>query len=194
MDMSGRTRPTPGLSITARPSPSEKARFSTLAHAAGISESRLALMAIRAFVDGEGRTHGAAEYDPAAERVRATDRITIRLRPGDGAIIAHRARERGVKTATYLAAMARAHIAADPSLFAHELAALKQSIAQGGTTSALSEAGQARRVRRTWQAFGKRTSRFEAARSVNRARVPRLDCPYMGPSPIASNSGSRYGL
>jgi len=127
--MGGRTSRTQGLSITARPSPAEKARFSTLAHAVGISESRLALIAIRAFVDAEGRTHGPAEYDPAAERVRATDRITIRLRPGDGAVIARRARERGVKTATYLAAMARAHIAADPPLFAHELAALKEGIA-----------------------------------------------------------------
>jgi len=127
--MSGRTNRTPGRSITARPSPVEKARFSTLAHAAGISESRLALMAIRAFVDADGRPQGPAEYDPAAERVRATDRITIRLRPGDGAVIAGRARERGVKTATYLAALARAHIAADPPLFVHELAALKQSIA-----------------------------------------------------------------
>jgi hypothetical protein len=123
------TSRSPGLSITARPSPAEKARFSTLARAAGISESRLALMAIRAFVDAEDGTHEPAQYDPAAERVRATDRITIRLRPGDGAVIARRARERGVKTATYLAAMARAHIAADPPLFAHELAALKQSIA-----------------------------------------------------------------
>jgi hypothetical protein len=127
--MSGRTSRTPGVSITARPSPAEKARFSTLAHAAGISESRLALMAIRAFVDAEGRTQAPADYDPAAERVRATDRITIRLRPGDGAVIVRRARARGVKTATYLAAMARAHIAADPPLFAHELAALKESIA-----------------------------------------------------------------
>src|SRR5215472_3614702 len=120
---------TPGRSITARPSPAEKVRFSTLAHAAGISESRLALMAIRAFVDAEGRTQEPAESDPAAERIRATDRITIRLRPGDGAAIARRAKERGVKTSTYLAAMTRAHIAADPPLFVNELAALKESIA-----------------------------------------------------------------
>jgi hypothetical protein len=127
--MSGRSSQTSGRSITARPSQAEKARFSTLAHAAGISESRLALMAIRAFVDADGKTQGAAEYDSATERVRATDRITIRLRPGDGAVIARRAKERGVKTATYLAAMTRGHIAADPPLFAQELAALKQSIA-----------------------------------------------------------------
>jgi hypothetical protein len=133
--MSCRATRTPRLSITARASPAEKVRFATLAHAAGISESRLALMALRAFVDAEGRTQGPAEYDPAAERVRATDRITIRLRPGDGAVIARRAAERGMKTATYLAAMTRAHIAPDPPLSTNELAALKHSIA------ALSELG-----------------------------------------------------
>jgi hypothetical protein len=103
-------------------------RFATLANTAGISESRLALMAIRAFVDAEEHRDGTARSDAAAERIRATDRITIRLRPGDGAVIARRARERGVKTSTYLAAMARAHIAADPPLFVDELAALKQSV------------------------------------------------------------------
>ena len=126
--MSGRIARTSGRSITARPSPAEKARFSTLAHAAGLSESRLALLAIRAFIDEQGRTQAPEEYDHAAQRVRATDRITIRLRPGDGGVIARRAKARGVKTATYLAAMTRAHIAADPPLFVHELAALKQSI------------------------------------------------------------------
>ena len=125
--MSCRATRAPRLSITARASPAEKVRFATLAHAAGISESRLALMALRAFVDAEGRTQGPAEYDPAAERVRATDRITIRLHPGDGAVIARRAAERGMKTATYLAAMTRAHIAPDPPLFTN--AALKHSIA-----------------------------------------------------------------
>src|SRR6266513_325023 len=108
------------LSITARASAAEKARFATLAHVAGISESRLALMAIRAFVHEDGRTQGPPAHDPAAERVRATDRITIRLRPGDGTVIGRRAAERGMKTSTYLAA--------DPPLSANELAALKQSI------------------------------------------------------------------
>jgi hypothetical protein len=86
-------------------------------------------MAIRAFVHGEGRTAAPADYDAAAERVWATDRITIRLRPGDGAAIARRARERGVRTSTYLSALTRAHIAADPPLFTEELRTLKQSIA-----------------------------------------------------------------
>src|SRR3974377_875671 len=127
--MTCRTTRTSRPSIPPLASPAEKARFAPLANTAGISESRLALMAIRAFVDAEDRTDGPAGSDAAAERVRTTDRITIRLRPGDGNVIARRARERGVKTSTYLVALARAHIAADPPLLPSELATLKQSIA-----------------------------------------------------------------
>jgi hypothetical protein len=126
--MSCRATRTTRLSITARTSAAEKARFATLAHAAGISESRLALVAIRTFVAVDDTTQGLAAHEPAAECVRATDRITIRLRPGDGAAIARCAAERGMKTSTYLAALTRAHVAADPPLSANELAALKQSI------------------------------------------------------------------
>src|ERR1700722_1119435 len=107
--MSCRATRTTRLSITPRASAAEKARFATLAHAASMSESRLALMAIRAFVDEDSKTQGPAVHDPATERLRATDRITIRLRPGDGAVIARRAAERGMKSSTYLSAMARAH-------------------------------------------------------------------------------------
>ncbi len=126
--MSCRATRTTLLSITARASAAEKARFTTLAHTAGISESRLALIAIRAFVGEDGRTQGAAAHNPSAERIRATDRITIRLRPGDGAVIARRAAERDMKASTYLAAMVRAHIATDPPLPASELTTLKHSI------------------------------------------------------------------
>lgn len=127
IDMSCRATRTTLVSITARASAVEKARCTNLAHAVGISESRLALIAIRAFVGEDGRTQGPA-YDTTTESIRATDRITIRLRPGDGAVIARRAAERDMKASTYLAAMARAHIATDPPLPANELAALKHSI------------------------------------------------------------------
>src|SRR5437773_12464138 len=104
------------LSITARASAVEKTRFATLAHAAGISESRLALLAIRAFVDEDGRTQGPPAHDPAAERGRATDRITIRLPPGDRAVSTRRAAGRGTKTSTHLAATAPPQLAGDPTL------------------------------------------------------------------------------
>src|SRR5256885_538003 len=55
------------LSITARASAAEKTRFATLAHVAGISESRLALMAIRAFVDEDGRTQGQMPESPSTQ-------------------------------------------------------------------------------------------------------------------------------
>jgi hypothetical protein len=114
-------------SITARPSADEKARFAWLAERAGMSESALALMAIRSMMNPDGKALPATAAT-APTRVRATDRITVRLRPGDGAAIAHRAARRGVKASTYLAALARAHVAANPPLAAPELAALKQSI------------------------------------------------------------------
>jgi hypothetical protein len=113
-------------SITARPSAAEKARFTWLAERAGMSESALALMAIRAVLDPDGKSPSAATV--AAEGGVATDRITIRLRPGDGAAIARRAAQRGMKASTYLAALVRAHVGVNPPLASTELATLKQSI------------------------------------------------------------------
>lgn len=117
------------LSITARPSAAEKARFAILAERAGMSESALALVAIRTLMDPEGKAPPAIMGGSASERIRATDRITIRLRPGDGTAIARRAAERGMRASTYLAALARAHVIANPPLPALELTALKQSVA-----------------------------------------------------------------
>ncbi len=114
-------------SITARPSAAEKARFATLATASGLSESALAMIAIRKVLDPDAAP--LRESVPAPARGPATDRITIRLRPGDGESIARRAAQRGMKPSAYLAALVRAHVAANPPLTANELAALKQSVA-----------------------------------------------------------------
>ena len=74
------SRTTP--SITARASlAAEKAQFVALAAAAGLSESAFALQTIRAVLHPEAE----AVISPATVRAAATDRITIRLRPGDGA-------------------------------------------------------------------------------------------------------------
>ncbi len=116
------------LSITARPSAAEKARFTVLAERSGMSESALALVAIRALMEPEGKAPPAIMGDSASERLRATDRITIRLRPGDGTAVARRAAERGMRASTYLAALARAHVTANPPLPTPELTALKQSV------------------------------------------------------------------
>jgi hypothetical protein len=110
-------------SITARPTADEKRRFAELASSRGMSESTLALIGIRSLLDSNGPPAKCVE-----EPVPATDRITIRLRPGDHQAIARRAAQRAMKVSTYLAALVRAHVAANPPLAATELTALKQSI------------------------------------------------------------------
>lgn len=112
-------------SITARLSPQEKARFTALAVASGLSESALACNAIRILLDSDA---AAAAEASRMSRVAATDRITIRLRPGDGDAVARRAAGRGMKAATYIAALVRAHIAANPPLPADELSSLKAAV------------------------------------------------------------------
>ena len=98
-----------------------------LAAASGVSESALALIAIRKVLEPDAAP--LRESVPAPARGPATDRITIRLRPGDGESTARRAVQRGMKPSAYLAALVRAHVAVNPPLTAHELAALKQSVA-----------------------------------------------------------------
>lgn len=93
---------------------------------AGMSESSLALVAIRSLLNAHGEPSGTTIS--VTERQAATDRITIRLRPGDGATIAERAATRGMRVSAYLAALVRAHLRADPPLPAAELAALKDSV------------------------------------------------------------------
>jgi hypothetical protein len=114
-------------SITARPTPAEKERFAQLAASSGISESALALIAIRALLESSGPS--ASTTAPESARQAATDRITIRLRPGDGRAINQRAAQRGMRASTYLAALVRAHVAASPPLAVDELAILKQGVA-----------------------------------------------------------------
>jgi hypothetical protein len=121
--MNGRSERTALPSITIRLSAEEKAWFATLARSRGVSESALALSVIRLIADS-----GSLDPDATGPRMAAKDRITIRLRPGDGEAIALRAQERSMKSATYLAALVRAHVALNPPLAASELVALKQAL------------------------------------------------------------------
>src|SRR5581483_5319967 len=105
--------------ITVRLSPEEKQRFAELAAGRGLSECALAVVTLRALrIPG---TFSVINIPNASPREAATDRITIRLRPGDGAALKARAARRRMKTSTYLAALVRAHVAADTVLTAKEL-------------------------------------------------------------------------
>ena len=111
-------------SITARPTPEEKRLFAAIAAQRQISESALALIAIRALLDSQS-PH--VPPDPVSNGP-ALDRITIRLRPGDRMAIRHRAAARRMKDSAYIAALVRGHVAANPPLATHELAVFKASI------------------------------------------------------------------
>jgi len=121
--VSSRTERHPLPSITVRVSAAEKACFAMLARARGMSESALALEAIRSIT-----APVAVDMNVESRTTPASDRITIRLRPGDGHAIARRARERGMKSSAYLAGLVRAHVATNPPLATQELATLKYSL------------------------------------------------------------------
>ena len=110
--------------ITARPTPQEKRVFAALAAQRRISESTLALIAIRAWLDAQSPD---LPLSPSSSGP-ALDRITIRLRPGDRLAIRHRASERRMKDSGYIAALVRGHVAANPPLTTHELAAFKAGV------------------------------------------------------------------
>ena len=109
-----------------RLTPDEKLRFTVLADARGISESALALIAIRDLLSSAAPVSHSPL--PASTREPAIDRITIRLRPGDRQTVRQRAAQRGMKDSGYLAALVRAHVAANPPLAADELRALKLAV------------------------------------------------------------------
>jgi hypothetical protein len=113
------------ISITVRPSPWEKQCFVELARLRGVTEGQLALQAVRTCLDLGHIVSGTPVTPPPITRTPSTDRVTIRLRPGDLANIQWRARERGELPSAYIAALVRAHIAAAPPLVRDEMQALK---------------------------------------------------------------------
>ncbi len=90
-----------------------------------MTESALALSAIRSYLGSDPAIRASILNEP---QIRATDRITIRLRPGDGRWIARRAQERGMKSSAYLAALVRAHVACDPPLPMEKIRILKRAV------------------------------------------------------------------
>jgi hypothetical protein len=111
-------------SITARPTAQEKRLFAAIAAKRQLSESTLALIAIRSLIDSDvpGLRPNTSSSGPAL------DRLTIRLRPGDRLAVRHRAAERRMKDSAYIAALVRGHVAANPPLATHELAEFKAAV------------------------------------------------------------------
>jgi hypothetical protein len=117
--------PTPLEAITVRLPAAEKQHFRAMAASLGMSEARFGLIAIRSLLDDAvmPRSSSPTAAEPASER------ITIRLRPGDRQRIRRRAAERGMKDAGYLAALVRAHVVANPPIPTAEIRELKHAVA-----------------------------------------------------------------
>ena len=100
--------------IATRVSPETRAHFVALAARHHLSASSL----LAKMVDEVLKTNGESWLDsggqrPAGEsenRPGVADRITLRLRKGDRALAAGRARARGMKTASYLALLIHNHV------------------------------------------------------------------------------------
>ncbi|MFM1990371.1 MAG: hypothetical protein RJA99_3328 [Pseudomonadota bacterium] len=84
---------------------------------------------LRALLRRELAAAVAAEVGASGESVRS-ERITIRLRPGDGARLQQRARRRSMKGSTYAAAVLRAHLVKAPPIPDEEVALLKVTLAR----------------------------------------------------------------
>ena len=119
-------RPGSRSSITAWPTRDQKAGFAALAVSRGLSESRLLGLLIDSVLE---RNAVDTVGDERQEEAGEGDRITLRLRPGDGQWLRLRAEKRGMKYTTYAAALIRAHVRADPPMPLEELARLERGLA-----------------------------------------------------------------
>ena len=116
--------------IKARVEPLLKSQFANLAARRGFTESALLKLLIRDIV-----VHQVSDVDLAAPvRITAAgvrvERVMVRMRTGDRALLVQRAAVRGLKPATYLAVLARSHLRAVVPLPTAELVALKRSVAE----------------------------------------------------------------
>ena len=120
-------RPSVRQQIAAWATPERKGQFAALAASRGLSASKLLGLLIDSVLE---RNPVDAARDVRQREVEERDRITLRLRPGDGQWLRLRAERRGMKYTTYAAALIRAHVRANPPMPIEELARLERSLAE----------------------------------------------------------------
>jgi len=120
--------------ISARVSSDTKASFAALAARHRLSESSLLVKMVHEVIQSNGPIALTSNAQRAANDsdggVGATDRITLRLRPGDRLAVARRARAHGMRTGSYLALLIHNHVHASTVLPPNELAQIKAVGAQ----------------------------------------------------------------
>ncbi len=112
--------------------PAIHARVGAIAAQRGITVSSLLNQLIENGVQGVQGVQGVLD-DVRTARGRedpSTERVTVRFRPGDVAIIRRRASTRRMKPSTYIAALVRSHLVEDPPVPAAELALIERAIAE----------------------------------------------------------------
>jgi hypothetical protein len=113
--------------IAAWATPDRKVQFAALAASRGLSESKLLGLLIDSVL---ARNAGDEAGDERRDQAGEGDRITLRLRPGDGKWLRLRAQRRGMRYTTYVAALIRAHVRADPPMPLDELGRLERGLAE----------------------------------------------------------------
>ena len=113
--------------IACRVTSETKARVRRLAVRDGITESAL----LRQLLDVVLRTAGPEEPPTLApDKVNRDARLNVRLEPEDWRLLRERAKARGMRSATYLSYLARAHLRGANPLPKAEYTLLKQAIEQ----------------------------------------------------------------
>ena len=120
-------RPAARQQITAWATPDRKGQFAALAASRGLSESKLLGLLVDSVLE---RNPVDDAGDERHGETRDGERITLRLRPGDGKWLRLRAHSRGMKYTTYAAALIRAHVRANPPMPIEELARIERSLAE----------------------------------------------------------------
>ena len=115
--------------ISARTTSAKKQRFAALAASRGMTESRLLMLLVDTVL----------ERNPTKDIERRADgpseRVTLRLRPGDLARVAERAAARDMKPASYMVALIHAHVSSVAPLPARELNTLEVAVNQLASVS-----------------------------------------------------------
>jgi hypothetical protein len=119
-------------------------KFAELAASRGMSESALLTVLMDTVLEQNEMPDRVVRN---AEADAATERVSLRLRPGDRRRVDARAAERNMKPASYVVALIRAHVRHDAPLPAAELNALKVAVGQlsavGGILNQLVHASHA---------------------------------------------------
>ena len=112
--------------LSTRTTPAKKAQFTALASSQRLSESALLSLLIDQLLDQNPVPATPAMDDDTP----ATERISLRLRPGDRQRLEQRAEARDMKLASYIVMLLRAHVRRDPPMPMAELAELKVAVGE----------------------------------------------------------------